>query len=88
MRSSDPAESAQAESAADIQVDLRAAYEGAGVQELLDQLDRELIGLKPVKARIREIAALLVVNRARQQVGLETAPPSLHMSFTGRPGTG
>ncbi|MEB3323579.1 MAG: CbbX protein [Synechococcaceae cyanobacterium] len=69
-------------------VDLRAAYEGAGIQEVLDQLDRELVGLQPVKARIREIAALLVVNRARQQVGLETAPPSLHMSFTGRPGTG
>ena len=43
---------------------------------------------RPVKARIREIAALLVVDRARQQVGLETKPPSLHMSFTGRPGTG
>ena len=69
-------------------VDLRAAYEAAGVEAVLEQLDRELIGLRPVKARIREIAALLVVNRARQQVGLETAPPSLHMSFTGRPGTG
>lgn len=69
-------------------VDLQAAYEGAGVQEILDELERELIGLRPVKARIREIAALLVVNRARQQVGLDTAPPSLHMSFTGRPGTG
>ncbi|MDP4808090.1 MAG: CbbX protein, partial [Cyanobium sp. MAG_160] len=55
---------------------------------MLDQLDLELIGLRPVKARIREIAALLVVDRARQQVGLETKPPSLHMSFTGRPGTG
>jgi probable Rubsico expression protein CbbX len=69
-------------------VDLRSAYEGAGIEAVLAQLDRELIGLRPVKARIREIAALLVVNRARQQVGLETAPPSLHMSFTGRPGTG
>jgi probable Rubsico expression protein CbbX len=69
-------------------VDLRLAYEAAGIQAVLDQLDRELIGLKPVKARIREIAALLVVNRARMQLGLGTAPPSLHMSFTGRPGTG
>jgi probable Rubsico expression protein CbbX len=69
-------------------VDLQAAYEGAGVQEILEELDRDLIGLRPVKARIREIAALLVVNRARLQVGLDTAPPSLHMSFTGRPGTG
>ena len=69
-------------------IDLKAAYEGAGIQAMLDQLDRELIGLRPVKARIREIAALLVVDRARQQVGLDTTPPSLHMSFTGRPGTG
>ncbi|MEX0588582.1 MAG: CbbX protein, partial [Cyanobium sp.] len=69
-------------------IDLQAAYEGAGIQAMLDQLDRELIGLRPVKARIREIAALLVVDRARQQVGLATTPPSLHMSFTGRPGTG
>ena len=72
----------------DTVIDLQAAYEGAGIQAMLDQLDLELIGLRPVKARIREIAALLVVDRARQQVGLETKPPSLHMSFTGRPGTG
>lgn len=72
----------------DTVIDLQAAYEGAGIQAMLAQLDLELIGLRPVKARIREIAALLVVDRARQQVGLETKPPSLHMSFTGRPGTG
>ncbi len=85
-------EAADAAGAADAQestlVDLRAAYDAAGIKEGLDQLDRELIGLRPVKARIREIAALLVINRARTQVGLDTAPPSLHMSFTGRPGTG
>jgi len=69
-------------------VDLRAAYDAAGIQAVLDQLDAELVGLRPVKARIREIAALLVVNRARREMGLESAPPSLHMSFTGRPGTG
>lgn len=69
-------------------IDLRAAYEAAGIQTMLDELERDLIGLRPVKARIREIAALLVVNRARQQVGLDTTAPSLHMSFTGRPGTG
>jgi probable Rubsico expression protein CbbX len=72
----------------DTLIDLQSAYDGVGIQAMLDQLDRELIGLRPVKARIREIAALLVVDRARQQVGLETTPPSLHMSFTGRPGTG
>jgi len=69
-------------------VNLEAAYEGAQVQEVLAQLDQELIGLKPVKSRIREIAALLVVDRARKLVGLSTTAPSLHMSFTGRPGTG
>jgi probable Rubsico expression protein CbbX len=69
-------------------VDLRGAYDAAGIQGVLDQLDEELVGLRPVKARIREIAALLVVNRARRELGLESAPPSLHMSFTGRPGTG
>jgi len=72
----------------DLTVDLRGAYDAAGIQGVLDQLDEELVGLRPVKARIREIAALLVVNRARRELGLESAPPSLHMSFTGRPGTG
>ncbi len=58
------------------------------VTEVLDELDAELIGLKPVKARIRDIAALLLVERARTQLGLITGAPSLHMSFTGNPGTG
>ena len=70
------------------QVDLRTAYDTNTIQTLLNQLDQDLIGLRPVKARIREIAALLVVDRARLQLGLATTPPSLHMSFTGRPGTG
>ena len=70
------------------QINLQEAYDGVGIQEVLDQLDRELIGLQPVKARIREIAALLVVDKARSSLGLQTTPPSLHMSFTGRPGTG
>ena len=72
----------------DTPVNLQAAFEGAQVQQVLEQLDQELIGLRPVKTRIREIAALLVVERARKQVGLATTAPSLHMSFTGRPGTG
>ena len=72
----------------DTPVNLQAAYEGAQVQDVLEQLDQDLIGLRPVKTRIREIAALLVVDRARKQVGLSTTAPSLHMSFTGRPGTG
>jgi probable Rubsico expression protein CbbX len=69
-------------------VDLQAILREANVQEVLDQLDRELIGLAPVKRRIREIAALLVVSRARKQLGLESVTPTLHMSFTGNPGTG
>jgi probable Rubsico expression protein CbbX len=54
----------------------------------LDELDSELIGLKPVKSRIRDIAALLLIERARKQLGLVGGSPSLHMSFTGNPGTG
>src|ERR1041385_2656357 len=69
-------------------VDLAAILREANVQEVLDQLDRELIGLTPVKQRIREIAAFLVVSRARAQLGLEATAPSLHMCFTGNPGAG
>jgi probable Rubsico expression protein CbbX len=69
-------------------VDLGAVLGETRVAEVLDQLERELVGLAPVKRRIREIAAYLVVSRARRSVGLDSAPPSLHMSFTGNPGTG
>jgi probable Rubsico expression protein CbbX len=69
-------------------VDLDALLSGSNVTEVLDELDAELIGLKPLKARIRDIAALLLVERARKQVGLVGGSPSLHMSFTGNPGTG
>ena len=60
----------------------------SGVEEVLSRLDRELIGLRPVKARIRDIAALLLVDRLRGQFGLAAGAPSLHMCFTGNPGTG
>jgi probable Rubsico expression protein CbbX len=69
-------------------VDLNAMVRESTIAEVLAQLDDELVGLAPVKRRIREIAAFLVVSRARKQLGLEGAPPSLHMSFTGNPGTG
>jgi len=69
-------------------VDLRALVRDSHVHEVLSELDAELVGLQPVKQRIREIAALLVVAAARRQLGLEAQAPSLHMSFTGNPGTG
>jgi probable Rubsico expression protein CbbX len=69
-------------------VDLQALIAETHVTEVLDGLDRELVGLAPVKARVRDIAALLVVERARKLLGLAAGSPSLHMSFTGNPGTG
>jgi probable Rubsico expression protein CbbX len=69
-------------------VDLNAILQEANVFEVLDQLDRELIGLAPVKRRIREIASFLVVSKARAAMGIEAETPSLHMCFTGNPGTG
>ena len=69
-------------------VDLRAEYESSGVREVLDELDAELVGLAPVKQRIRETAALLLVDRARRRWGWRSETPTLHMSFTGNPGTG
>lgn len=69
-------------------VDLAAAYENSGVKDVLRELDETMIGLAPVKSRIHETAALLLVDQARRQMGLATETPTLHMSFTGNPGTG
>jgi len=69
-------------------VNLAEEYKSSGVAEVLEELNRELIGLKPVKQRIRDIAALLIVERARKTLGLSNDAPTLHMSFTGNPGTG
>ncbi len=74
--------------AGDMSVDLDAEFKKSNIQEVLDKLDRELIGLKPIKTRIREIAALLLVDRLRKQFELLSETPTLHMSFTGNPGTG
>ncbi|MGO9496688.1 MAG: CbbX protein [Solirubrobacteraceae bacterium] len=68
--------------------DVDSVLRESNVSEVLEQLERELVALAPVKARIREIAALLVIDRLRERVGLQTERPSLHMSFTGNPGTG
>ncbi|AEJ02971.1 CbbX protein [Nitrosomonas sp. Is79A3] len=72
----------------DTSIDLDAEFQASNIQEVLDKLDRELIGLIPVKTRIRETAALLLVDRVRKQLGLSAGAPSLHMCFTGNPGTG
>jgi probable Rubsico expression protein CbbX len=72
----------------DAAVDLDAIYAASNVGEVLDELDRELVGLAPLKARIRDVASLLLIERARAEIGLSAGPPGLHMSFTGNPGTG
>ena len=69
-------------------VDLAAIHAESSVGDVIDSLERDVVGLAPVKARLRESAALLLVDRARSRVGIAAGPPSLHMSFTGNPGTG
>ncbi|WP_280383146.1 AAA family ATPase [Nocardia wallacei] len=72
----------------DALLDLSADLAGRRVEDTLARLDRELVGLAGVKRRVREIAALLLVERARERFGLAAARPTMHMSFTGGPGTG
>ena len=72
----------------DLQVDAEELLKDSKVDEVLAKLDRELVGLTAVKERIREIAALLLVDRLRRSLSLEAEAPTLHMSFTGNPGTG
>ena len=69
-------------------VDIDAAARDSNIAALLDELDTELVGLQPVKTHIREIAALLLIAKLREQASLTTVRPTLHMSFTGQPGTG
>lgn len=69
-------------------VDLAEERDASDVDEVLERLDRELVGLIPVKNRIREVASLLLVDRLRQRYDLGSSRPSLHMCFTGAPGTG
>lgn len=72
----------------DATIDLRSDEAASRVQAVLDSIDADLVGLAAAKQRIREIAALLMVDRARDRFGLSASKPSLHMSFTGGPGTG
>jgi len=72
----------------DAKVSPATMFKESGVKALLDQLDAELVGLAPVKSRIRDIAALLLIDKLRAEQGLQSQPPTLHMCFTGNPGTG
>jgi probable Rubsico expression protein CbbX len=82
------AEPAAALDAAGEVIDLGALQAETEIAAPIAELERDLIGLTPVKQRIREIAAFLLVTRARERLGLASGPPTLHMSFTGNPGTG
>ena len=87
------ADTTRAPHVADVQappqtVDLQDLYQKSNIGDVIDALDRDLVGLVPVKTRIREVAALLLVESARRSMGLQAEPPSLHMCFTGNPGTG
>nr|YP_009660679.1 putative rubisco expression protein [Corallina chilensis]QCS25627.1 putative rubisco expression protein [Corallina chilensis] len=72
----------------DTLVNLQEEYDKTQIQEVLDELEEELVGLIPVKTRIKEIAALLLIDRLRNNLNLVSGNPGLHMSFTGSPGTG
>jgi probable Rubsico expression protein CbbX len=84
----EPEPAAAAPLGPDAKVDLGSQEQALLIAALLDRLETEFVGLAPVKDRVREIAALLLVDRLRQDYGLASSRPSLHMCFTGSPGTG
>ena len=86
--SAEPGVGSAVAEAADLAASPQTVVRQTGLDAVLDQLDGELVGLAPVKTRIREIAALLVVDRLRREHGLVSERPSLHMCFVGNPGTG
>ena len=57
--------------------------EKSGMEEL-----NELIGLKTVKHDVEEMISLAKVRKMREEKGMKTAPVSLHLVFSGNPGTG
>ena len=69
-------------------INLQEEYAKTEIAKILNLLNEELVGLAPVKSRIREIAALLLIDKLRRNLGITSANPGLHMSFTGSPGTG
>ena len=69
-------------------INIQEEYRKTNIDKILKLLDEELVGLTPVKSRIREIAALLLIDKLRRNLGITSANPGLHMSFTGSPGTG
>ena len=69
-------------------VNLQQEYAKTEIAKILNLLDEELVGLAPVKSRIREISALLLIDKLRRNLGIASSNPGLHMSFTGSPGTG
>lgn len=71
-----------------VPINLQEEYAKTQIAKILNLLDQELVGLIPVKSRIREIAALLLIDKLRKNLSLTSANPGLHMSFTGSPGTG
>jgi probable Rubsico expression protein CbbX len=73
---------------ADATVSFAAERRAAGIDDILADLERDLVGLGPVKKKVQEIAALLLVDMARQRFDLQAPRPNLHMCFTGPPGTG
>ena len=69
-------------------INLQEEYAKTEIAKILNLLNEELVGLAPVKTRIREIAALLLIDKLRKNLGITSGSPGLHMSFTGSPGTG
>jgi probable Rubsico expression protein CbbX len=69
-------------------IDIKDCYIQTGIEDILSTMDKELVGLKNVKNRVKEISSVLLFDRIREIKELSSLNSSLHMAFTGRPGTG